>query len=147
MPAIIDRRSETKRRQGGFTLIEVLMSIVILSVGLLSLAQMMVLATRSNSLAGRMTSSAALAREQLEILKAAPFYSNPALRARNPVLQDGGDVEAGGGAPTSSFSMRGGSPWPETGSMKSAGRSTACSHRGFLSKWWRSVCAAFRQRA
>ena len=54
---------ETKRREGGFTLIEVLIAIVILSVGLLSLAQMMVLATRSNTLSGRMTSSAALARE------------------------------------------------------------------------------------
>ena len=107
MPDIIDRRSETKRRESGFTLIEVLMSIVILSVGLLSLAQMMVLATRSNSLAGRMTSSAALAREQLERLKAAPFYSNPALRARNPVLQDGGDVEAGGGAYVQFFDERG----------------------------------------
>ena len=90
-------RRETKKREGGFTLIEVLIAIVILSVGLLSLAQMMVLATRSNSLSGHMTSSTALAREQLERLKAAPFYSNPAVRARNPVLQDGGDVDAGGG--------------------------------------------------
>ncbi len=88
---------ETKRREGGFTLIEVLIAIVILSVGLLSLAQMMVLATRSNTLSGRMTSSAALAREQLERLKAAPFYVNPAVRTRNPVLLDGGDVDAGGG--------------------------------------------------
>ena len=88
---------ETKRRDGGFTLIEVLIAIVILSVGLLSLAQMMVLATRSNTLSGRMTSSAALAREQLERLKAAPFYVNPAVRTRNPVLLDGGDVDAGGG--------------------------------------------------
>ncbi len=89
-------RCETKRKEFGFTLIEVLIAIVILSVGLLSLAQMMVFATRSNALAGRMTSSAALAREQLERLKAVPFYSNPAIRARSPLLLDGGDVEAGG---------------------------------------------------
>ena len=44
-----------------------------------------------------MTSSAALARERLERLKAVPFYSNPAARARNPLLQDGGDVDASGG--------------------------------------------------
>ncbi len=90
-------RCETKRKESGFTLIEVLIAIVILSVGLLSLAQMMVFATRSNALAGRMTSSAALAREQLERLKAAPFYVNLAVRTRNPVLLDGGDVDAGGG--------------------------------------------------
>ena len=58
---------------------------------------MIVLATRANSLSGRMTASAALARERLERLKAAPFYTNPAIRARNPVLQDGGDVDTGGG--------------------------------------------------
>ena len=137
---------ETKRREGGFTLIEVLIAIVILSVGLLSLAQMMVLATRSNTLSGRMTSSAALAREQLERLKAAPFYVNPAVRTRNPVLLDGGDVDAGGGNYVHSSTTRTGSVWrPGTGSMKSAGRSPAWSHRGFLSKCWRSVCAVFRQ--
>ena len=90
-------RRETKKSESGFTLIEVLIAIVILSIGLLSLAQMIVLATRANSLSGRMTASAALARERLERLKAAPFYTNPAIRARNPVLQDGGDVDAGGG--------------------------------------------------
>jgi len=97
MPDMADINRETKRREAGFTLIEVLIAIVILSVGLLSLAQMMALATRSNALSGRMTSSTALAREQLERLKAVPFYSNPAVRARNPLLQDGGDVDAGGG--------------------------------------------------
>ena len=30
-------------------------------------------------------------------MKAAPFYVNPAVRTRNPVLLDGGDVDAGGG--------------------------------------------------
>jgi prepilin-type N-terminal cleavage/methylation domain-containing protein len=81
----------------GFTLIEVMVAIVILTVGLLSLAQMMVLATNSNSLSGRMTSASALAKEQLERLKAAPFYTDPVTRTRNPILQDGGDVEAPGG--------------------------------------------------
>ena len=82
----------------GFTLIEVMVAVVILTVGLLSLAQMMVLATNSNSLSGRMTSSSALAREQMERLKAAPFYTDPLTRTRNPVLQDGGDIDVAGGA-------------------------------------------------
>lgn len=78
----------------GFTLIEVMVSIVILTVGLLSLAQMMVLATNSNTLSGRMTSSSALAKEQLERLKATPFYTDPTTRTRSPGLVDGGDVDA-----------------------------------------------------
>jgi len=81
----------------GFTLIEVMVAIVILTVGLLSLAQMMVLATNSNSLSGRMTSASALAKEQLERLKAAPFYIDPLTKTRNPVLADGGDIEVAGG--------------------------------------------------
>ena len=62
----------------GFSLIEVLIAILILTVGLLTLAQVMVIATNANALSGRMTASAALAKEQLELLKAAPFYTNPA---------------------------------------------------------------------
>ena len=85
---------ETRHPEAGFTLIEVMVSIVILTVGLLSLAQMMVLATNSNSLSGRMTSSAALAKEQLERLKATPFYVDPLARVRSPALQDGGNLDA-----------------------------------------------------
>src|SRR3972149_4417656 len=70
--------SRTQRKDEGFSLIEVMVAIVILTVGLLSLAQMMVVATHSNQLSGRMTSCSALAKEQLERLKGAPFYTNPA---------------------------------------------------------------------
>lgn len=85
---------EAHRDQRGFTLIEVMVAIVILTVGLLSLAQMMVLATHSNTLSGRMTSSSALAKEQLERLKATPFYADPLTRTRNPALADGGDLNS-----------------------------------------------------
>jgi prepilin-type N-terminal cleavage/methylation domain-containing protein len=80
--------------EGGFSLVEVMVAIVILTVGLLSLAQMMVLATNSNTLSGRMTSSSALAKEQLERLKATPFYADPLTRTRSPALVDGGDLNA-----------------------------------------------------
>ena len=88
-------KSDPKSRKNGFSLIEVMISIIILTVGLLSLAQMMVVATSANALAGRMTASAALAKQQLELLKAAPFYTNPAnpsVDAMNPLLADGGDL-------------------------------------------------------
>lgn len=85
-----DSNTHAVRDERGFSLIEVLVAIVILTVGLLSLAQMMVLSTNANTLSGRMTSCSALAKQQLERLKAAPFYT-PAPPARNPLLAQGGD--------------------------------------------------------
>jgi prepilin-type N-terminal cleavage/methylation domain-containing protein len=87
----------TQRKDEGFSLIEVMVAIMILTVGLLSLAQMMVVATNSNSLSGRMTSCSALAKEQLERLKASPFYTDPAAKLRNPILAAGGDINATAG--------------------------------------------------
>ncbi len=86
--------SRNQRNDEGFSLIEVMVAIMILMVGLLSLAQMMIVATNSNNLSGRMTSCSALAKEQLERLKASPFYTNPAALLRNPILAAGGDTNA-----------------------------------------------------
>lgn len=88
------RAAKHGANERGFTLIEVMVAIVILTVGLLSLAQMMVLATNSNTLSGRMTSASALAKEQLERLKATPFYDDPLTQTRNPALLDGGDIDS-----------------------------------------------------
>ncbi|GMR23435.1 MAG: hypothetical protein BMS9Abin37_1864 [Acidobacteriota bacterium] len=94
MTLSISRSRQSRTGEHGFTLIEVMVAIVILTVGLLSLAQMMVLATNSNTLSGRMTSASALAKEQLERLKATPFYSNPIARTRNVAFVDGGDLDS-----------------------------------------------------
>jgi prepilin-type N-terminal cleavage/methylation domain-containing protein len=82
------------RSEGGFSLIEVLIAVVILVVGLVYLAQLMVLATNSNALSGYKTSTAAIAKERLELLKSVPFYSDPQGLVRNIVLLDGGSTTA-----------------------------------------------------
>ncbi len=94
MTELVSRSRHSRTGEHGFTLIEVMVSIVILTVGLLSLAQMMVLASNANTLSGRLTSASSIAKEQLERLKATPFYSDPFSRIRNVALQDGGDLDS-----------------------------------------------------
>ena len=86
-------KTNRKHNERGFSLIEVMVAMIILTVGLLSLAQMMALSTSANTLSWRMTSCSALAKEQLERLKAAPFYTIPQTLTRNPLLAPGGDIE------------------------------------------------------
>ena len=54
----------------GFTLIEVLVALVILSFSLLALAGLMVTTTRNNSFGGHMTEAATFAQDKLEELRA-----------------------------------------------------------------------------
>lgn len=54
----------------GFTLIEVLIALVILSVALLALAGLMAQTTKNNSFGGRITEAATFAQDKLEELKA-----------------------------------------------------------------------------
>ncbi len=54
----------------GFTLIEVLVTLIILSVSLLALAALMAKTTRSNSFGGHITEAATLAQDKLEELRA-----------------------------------------------------------------------------
>ena len=53
----------------GFTLIEVLMAIVILSIGLLTLSQMSAYVIQSNAQASRFTRATIMAQDTLENLK------------------------------------------------------------------------------
>jgi type IV pilus assembly protein PilV len=64
-------RSSTS--QAGFTLVEVLIAIVILSFGLMAVANLLVVATGSNGIANNATASAIVAAQQMELLKAKPF--------------------------------------------------------------------------
>jgi prepilin-type N-terminal cleavage/methylation domain-containing protein len=53
-------------RSKGYTLLEVLVALVISSIGLLGLAQLQIVATRSNSFSNQMTMGITLAKDQLE---------------------------------------------------------------------------------
>ncbi len=57
----------------GFTLIEVLIALVILSVAFLGLAGLMVQTTKNSSFGGRVTEAATLAQDKLEELRAASW--------------------------------------------------------------------------
>jgi type IV pilus assembly protein PilV len=58
-----------KIKSQGFSLIEVLIALVILSVALLALASLMVQTTKNNSFGCHMTEAATYARDQLENLR------------------------------------------------------------------------------
>ena len=59
----------------GFSLIEILMALVILSVTFLALAGLMVQSTRNNSFGGRITEAATFAQDKLEELRATSWVA------------------------------------------------------------------------
>jgi len=61
----------------GFTLIEVLISLVILAVSLLALAGLMTTSTRNTASGGRLTEAATFAQDKLEELRAMSWESLP----------------------------------------------------------------------
>jgi prepilin-type N-terminal cleavage/methylation domain-containing protein len=70
--------------ESGFTLVEALVAILVLAVGLVSVANLMVVAGTSNSVANASTASATIASQELETLTAIPYDQ----------LVEGGDLEA-----------------------------------------------------
>jgi hypothetical protein len=72
------------RAEAGFTLVEALISIVVLVFGLLAITNLMLVAASSNSVGNQSTATAAVASQTLENLKAVPFAT----------LAQGGSVTA-----------------------------------------------------
>jgi prepilin-type N-terminal cleavage/methylation domain-containing protein len=64
-------------RTRGFTLIEVLIALVILSICLLGMAGLMAATTKNNSNGSHLTEAATLAQDKLEQLRATPFGMIP----------------------------------------------------------------------
>jgi len=78
---------ETRKKAGltnehGFTLLEVIIAISILSIGLLGVASMQVASIRANALASNVTEGVTVASSRLEKLLASP-YTNSDLSAGN----------------------------------------------------------------
>jgi type IV pilus assembly protein PilV len=59
----------------GFTLIEVLIAMVILSIAFLGLAGLMIQTTKNNSFGGRITEAATVAQDKLEELRATSWVA------------------------------------------------------------------------
>ena len=72
----------------GFTLIEVLVALIILSFSLLALAGLMVTTTKNNSFGGHMTEAATFAQDKLEELRAVKWEN----------LNDGNSTDQQGGS-------------------------------------------------
>lgn len=80
--------SEIKAREGGFTLLEVILAISILTVGILAIAAMQISAIRGNAFASGVTEGATWSAAQIEQLMD--------LRWDDPLLEDtDGDGTAG----------------------------------------------------
>lgn len=74
--------------EAGFTLIEAMVAIVVLMVGIMAVANLMIVAATSNSVANQSTAAAASASEILDSLRVTPFAN----------LAVGGDLDADVGA-------------------------------------------------
>jgi prepilin-type N-terminal cleavage/methylation domain-containing protein len=72
-----------RQHEHGFTLSEVLMAIVVLSVGLLGLSAMMIAATNSLAFSKKLTTATTLAQDKLEEIKYATYAS--IVSANHPV--------------------------------------------------------------
>jgi prepilin-type N-terminal cleavage/methylation domain-containing protein len=79
-----DRRS-ARADESGFTLVEALIAIVVLSVGLMAVTNLLIIAAASNTVGNHSTAATTAASETMERLKSRSFLT----------LTPGGNVDAG----------------------------------------------------
>jgi len=72
------------RREGGFSFIDVLLSLVVLTFGVLALADLQFIASSGNKASQGLTTAASLGEAKLEALKNTP-YANIVAEAATPV--------------------------------------------------------------
>jgi prepilin-type N-terminal cleavage/methylation domain-containing protein len=73
----------TRKTDGGFTLLEIMLAIAFLSIGLLAIASMQISAVRGNSSARDISEAATLAELQMETLMSVPYRFELALDNQN----------------------------------------------------------------
>lgn len=79
------------KKEGGFTLLEVLIAVSIFSIGLLAIAAMQTSSIRTNSVAGQITARITWGQDKLEELLARPFDHGDLDSAGNPHQETTGD--------------------------------------------------------
>ncbi len=85
----------------GFSLVEVLISLLLVATVLLSVAQMMVVGTQVNRAAGDLTAVTSLAGEKIEQLKVQPYdelVAGGSLETATPGYSDAPDLDGDGEA-------------------------------------------------
>jgi len=76
-------------KSNGFTLVEVLVALIILSISLLALAGLMVTTTKNNSFGSNVTEAATFAQDKLEELRAMRWDDIPEGTSSDPVPKTG----------------------------------------------------------
>ena len=84
--------NERIEKQGGFSLIEVLVAVVFLAIGVLAIAGLQVTSVRGNYFSNNLMQATYVAQDRLEFLKNLPFNS-PQLGANN--YNDGNTTVSG----------------------------------------------------
>jgi type IV pilus assembly protein PilV len=84
--------NERIEKQGGFSLIEVLVAVVFLAIGVLAIAGLQVTSVRGNYFSNNLMQATYVAQDRLEFLKNLPFGSSQ-LQANN--YNDGNTIISG----------------------------------------------------
>lgn len=84
------------RARSGFTLIEVLIAMVVLSIGLAGMIPVLIQATRGNSFGKATTQAVTFSQDKLEELRREPFFVvSGGSSVANPLLAAGGPTTTG----------------------------------------------------